>query len=314
MNLAIRKRMVFWMVCLFCVMLCAQSALYAAEKKIVLKKYPGFKIGFLTANFAKVYPSTPANLKKLIDFAGEHGFAFIEIRDSNATLTLDECKDLSAYAKQKGVEVIYAMNVGLLDPNYFEVFTRGVANASVFHGPKVVRTGANGLEMVNDEKKTYWTAAEFAKLVQNANKAAAIAKTYKLRLVVENAREGLHGDGVSTFGTTEFFGPNGVSQDVGLQMDVANFFCTSRVPSAPDAVAAFVETHAGRVAYIHLKTSKDHKQQPVLNGNELPFENYFNPLQANGKKYIGIELDPVGTVDEAFANLTQSVEYLKKNY
>ena len=67
----------------------------------------------------------------------------------------------------------------------------------------MIRTGANGPELANDDKKLYWTAEDFAKLVQNINQAGNTAKMFGLKLSVENAREGLHGDGVKTFGTVE---------------------------------------------------------------------------------------------------------------
>jgi len=314
------------LVLLFLLALLVQTTLYAADnrpselrspgtpEKIVLQKYPQLKIGFTTANFAKVYPTNVANLKKLLDFAAERGFAFIEIRDGEAKLTLDECKELATYAKQKRVEVIYAMNTGLLDSNYWEVFSRGVVNAAVFDGPKVVRTGANGNEMLNDPKKTYWSAAEFAKLVANANRAAKIAQQHSLRLLVENAREGLHGDGVASFGTAELFGRKGVRSGVGLQLDAGNFFCTSRVPSTPSAAQDFLEKNARKIGYTHLKTSKNRKPQPVLDGNELPFDTYFKLFQKYKKNYVAIELDPAGTADQAYANHVKSVAYLTKTF
>jgi len=286
----------------------------AAEKKIVLKKYPDLKIGFTTANFAKAYPTTPANLHKLLDFASEHGFSFIEIRDANATLTTSECKALAEYARQKHVEVIYAMNVGVLDGNYWEVYSRGIANASLFEGPKVIRTGANGAEMMADEKKTYWTADEFTKIIHNANQAGNTARMFGMQLLVENAREGLHGDGTTTFGSTELFGSKGVNANVGLQLDVGNFFCTSRVPSEPEAARAFLAANASRVGYTHLKTSKLNKVQPVLDGNQLPFETIFELLQKNGKNYLAIELDPASNPDQAFENHLKSVEYLVRTF
>lgn len=286
----------------------------AAEKKIVLKKYPDIKIGFTTANFAKVYPTTAANVRKLLDFASEHGFSFIEIRDGNATLTPAECKALADYARQKHVEVIYAMNVGVLDGNYWEVYSRGIANAGFFDGPKFIRTGANGVEMMADEKKTYWTADEFTRIIQNANQAGNTARMFGLQLLVENAREGLHGDGTATFGSTELFGSKGVNPNVGLQLDVGNFFCTSRVPSTPEAAGAFLAAEVGRVGYTHLKTSKLNKVQPVLDGNQLSFETIFELLQKNGKNYLAIELEPVIAADQAFENHLKSIQYLVSNF
>jgi sugar phosphate isomerase/epimerase len=297
-----------------CLILFSQTCAYGADRKIVLKKYPDFKIGFTTANFAKVLPPTATNIKKMLDFAAKQGFAFIEIRDPEARLTLEECKDLAAYSKNKHVEIVYAMNTGLLDPNFWEVFSRGIANAGVFHGPKVVRTGANGIEMVKETGKKYWNATEFAMIVENANKAANTARMFGLQFLVENAREGIKGDGITTFGTTEFFGNKGVNEKVGLQLDVANFFCTSRVPSEPGQVKSFVADHAARIGYTHLKTSKAHKPQPVLDGNELPFEDFFTYLQKNRKNYIAMELDPAAILADVYANHIKSIEYLEKNY
>lgn len=46
------------------------------------------------------------------------------------------------------------MNIGLLDPNFWEVFSRGLANAAVFDGPRTIRTAGPGLEFATNEKKT----------------------------------------------------------------------------------------------------------------------------------------------------------------
>jgi hypothetical protein len=77
------------------------SSAYPAEKKIVLNKYPDLKIGFLTMNFLRVFPVTLENSKKLIDFASDQGFAWIELGDPNAVLTLAECKQIAEYARAK---------------------------------------------------------------------------------------------------------------------------------------------------------------------------------------------------------------------
>jgi sugar phosphate isomerase/epimerase len=301
------------LVLLLCLVFVSQATVYAADK-IVLGKYSDLKIGFTTANFLKFYPPSVPNLKKLLDFASDQGFAFIEIRDPNASLTVNECKEIAAYSRHAGVEIIYAMNPGALDANYWEVFSRGIANAQVFDGPKVIRIGANGGEMMVSETKTYWTAEDFAKIVENTNHAANIAKMFGLQFLTENARESLQGDGVTTFGTTELFGAKWVNSNVGLQMDTGNFFCTARIAADPGAVQAFLVANAGKIGYTHLKTSKNHVPQQVLDGNELPFDPIFKLLQKNGKNYLAIELDAAATLDDAFANHVKSVQYLKKNY
>jgi sugar phosphate isomerase/epimerase len=286
----------------------------AADKAVSLGKYPALKIGFTSQNLVKWLPNNVANLKKVIDFASEQGFSFIELRDPNAGIAYDDAKAVASYARQKKIEVIYAMGAGGLDSDYFEVFSRGMANAMLFDGPRIVRTGANGKEMAVDPKKQFWTAEEFTKLVRNLNKAANTAKTFGYTLYVENANEGLKGDGVNTFGTADLFGPKGVSANVGFQLDMANFFCVSRVVSSPDDVKAFFEANVKKVGYSHLKTSLQRKPQTALNGNELPFDLFFSALAKEGKAYVAIELANPDALDQAYGNHVKSVDYLLKNF
>ncbi|MCX5880507.1 MAG: hypothetical protein NTU74_01420, partial [Deltaproteobacteria bacterium] len=56
------------------------------KAKIVLKKYSDFKIGILANNFIKTLPLTKDNMKKVMDWASDNGFAWIEIRDPRAEL------------------------------------------------------------------------------------------------------------------------------------------------------------------------------------------------------------------------------------
>ena len=299
--------------CLFIIVLFGVSA-SAADKPIVLSKYPNIKIGFTSQNFSKWLPPTALNLKTIIDYASEKGFVFIELRDPSASLSLSDAKEVAAYARQKNIEVIYAMGVGGLDTNYFEAFSRGLANAMVFDGPKFVRTGANGNEMNLDPKKQFWTAAEFAQLVQNLNQAANTAKTFGYTLYVENANEGLAGDGIATFGTANLFGPKGVNANVGFQLDMANFFCTSRVVSSPNDVQNFFEANVKKMGYSHIKTSKNRTPQPFLDGNELPFDVYFLSLSKYGKVYVTIEHANADTLENAYVNHQKSIDYLLKNF
>ena len=299
--------------CLFIIVLFGVSA-SAADKPIVLSKYPNIKLGFTSQNFSKWLPPTAPNLKTILDFASEKGFAFIELRDPNAGLSLSDAQEVAAYARQKNIEVIYAMGVGGLDANYFEVFSRGLANAMALDGPKFVRTGANGNEMALDPKKQFWTAAEFPQLVKNLNKAANTAKTFGYTLYVENANEGLTGDGIATFGTADLFGPKGVNANVGFQLDMANFFCVSRVVNSPSDVQKFFEANVQKMGYSHMKTSKDRTPQTFLDGNELPFDVYLASLSKNGKVYVTVELVTADTLENAYLNHQKSVDYLLNNF
>lgn len=299
---------------MFVFVLLSGVSAYAADKTITLSKYPALKFGFTSQNFSKWLPPNTANLKTVIDFASQKGFAFIELRDPNAGLSLSDAQEIGAYAKSKNIEVIYAMGVGALDDNYFEAFSRGLANAIALGGPKFVRTGANGNEMNLDPKKQFWTADEFAKIVQNLNTAANTAKTFGMTLFVENANEGLQGDGVNTFGIADLFGPQGVNANVGFQLDMANFFCVSRVENSPADVRAFFEANVKKMGYSHLKTSIDKKPQQVLNGNELPFDVYFSSLTKYGKVYVAIELANADNLEAAYTNHQKSINYLLQNF
>ncbi len=241
------------------------SSVLAAEK-LVLKKYPDLKIGFTTTNFLQALPVSLTYAKAMVDFAYSNGFPWIELRDPTAKLTLAECKEIAAYAKARGVEVGYAAQIGLLDAAFWEIMSRAVPNAAVFEGPKTVRSLAFGNEFNLDPKKQGWTLSELYKLVKNANKAGNLAKGSGLQYVAEHAMETLKGDGVTTFGFTEFLA--NTNSNVQWQMDIANFFAVSRVVPKPEDARAFLEKNVGRLGYSHLKSSSpEHKTTDVLQEN-----------------------------------------------
>lgn len=297
--------------------LCLGVALFLgnglAAEKVVLQKYPDLKLGFTTVNFMKQMPVTLANAKKWVDIATELGFVWIELRDPMATLTLAECQELAAYAKQRGIGVAYGMNIGLLDANFWEVFARGLGNAAVFEGPRTVRTAGPGLEFAADAKKTHWTFGELQRVVETANQAANLAKMFGLQYVAENGTEALKGDGVRTFGTVELFA--NVNGNVGFQLDTGNFFCTARVWTNPEDAKAFLEKTAGRMGYMHLKTSTpDHKPAQVLADNELDFDAIFAAATNAKRPWVAFELVQPDTFDQVLDNHKKSVAYLKGKF
>jgi sugar phosphate isomerase/epimerase len=305
------KRVMVIAALFLCVMLLGSGAM--AADKIVLSKYPELKMGFLNVNFIKQWPLGVESAKKAIDFASEQGFWWIELRDPYATLTLAECKELAVYAKQRDIEVAYGMNIGLLDANFWEVFSRGLANAAVFDGPRTIRTAGPGLEFATNAKKTHWTFSELQKAVKTANQAANLAKAVGLQYVVENGLEAIKGDGVSSFGTVELFG--NANSNLGFQLDTGNFFCVSRVWTKPEDAQAFIEKYGSRMGYMHLKTSsKEHKVQPVLGDNELDFDIIFAIAAKNKRPYVGFELDQPATLEQAYENHKKSIEYLKSKF
>jgi sugar phosphate isomerase/epimerase len=284
-----------------------------AADKIVLQKYPGLKIGFTTTNFLQALPVSLDNAKVMVDFAYSNGFPWIELRDPAAKLTLAECKEIAAYAKARGVEVGYAAQIGLLDAAFWEIMSRAVPNAAVFEGPKTVRSLAFGNEFNLDPKKVAWNLDELYKIVKTANRAGNLAKGKGLQYVVEHATETLKGDGLTAFGFTEFL--VNTNSNVKWQMDIANFFATSRVVPKPEDAKAFLEKYVSRLGYSHLKSSSpEHKVTDVLQENELLIATVFDILAKNTVNYIAIELTQKKGYDECAANLMKSIDFLKKNY
>jgi sugar phosphate isomerase/epimerase len=217
------------------------------------------------------------------------------------------------HAREKKLEVAYALQIGLMDPPFWETFYRGVANAAVFDGPKTFRTLASGGEFAANPNKKAWTLNELYTAVMTANEAANIAKSMGVQYVAENAREPLKGDGVTSFGTTEFFA-NGNS-NLGWQMDTANFFSVSRVHTQPEDAKAFLEKYIDKLHYVHIKSSsKEHKSTNVLEENELPFDTILAILSKNKVNYLAIELNQQPKLEDCQNNLMKSVEFLKKNY
>ncbi len=310
-NLSWKKHLVMLAILLLVAVFLGASV-FAAEK-IVLKKYPDLKIGFTTQNFLQPLPVSLENAKKLVDWASDQGFAWIEYRDPSAKLTLNECKQLAAYAKGKKLEVSYAAQVGILDPTFWEIFYRGVPNAAVFDGPKTFRTLIAGGEFNPDPKKTGWSLDELFKLVKKANMAANVAKSKGLQYVGENSTAALKGDGISSFGTTEFFA--NVNSNMGWQMDTANFFAGIRVLPKPEEAQAFLEKFIGKLHYAHIKSSsREHKSTDILEENELPFDVIFPLLSKNKVNYLALELNQQPKLDDCQKNLMKSIEFLKKNY
>ena len=306
-----KKSLVFLAVGVLVVAFLAVSAF--AQQKMVLKKYPDIKLGFTTTNFLKPLPVSLENKKKLVDLASELGCSWVEIRDPSGALSPEQCKELMAYAKSKNLELGYALQVGLLDPAFWEIFSRGLANAPVFEGPRTIRTLAAGPEFDKDPKKTTWTLSELFKAVRIANRAANLARAAGLKYVVENSAHALKGDGITGFGLTEFAA--NVNSNQFFQCDVANFFAVSRVVPKPEEAKAFMEKYAGRMPYIHIKTSTpEHKVPPILGPNELDFDTVFALLTKNKIRYAAVELTQPNTYEECAGNLQKSFEYLMKNY
>lgn len=285
----------------------------SAEAKIVLKKYPKLAIGFTTHNFSKALPVNVENTKKLLDFADHEGFTFIELRDPMGKLSRQDCEDIAAYAESKGIAVAYALAVGLLSPDFEEVFARGLENAAVFmHGPRTLRTAASGPEFSKSKDKLAWSKAELDNAVKIAIEAANKAKSRGLQYVVENGSEPRAGDGVNTFGRTEFF--NMAKGHVGLQYDTGNAF-RSRVSSTPEEIAAWFKDHVDVLRYIHLKFTKDNETQKVYSdSHQQDFDLIFGEMSKHNIPWVAFELVPEKDFDAMVENHRKSAAYLMDKF
>jgi sugar phosphate isomerase/epimerase len=309
------KNMIFvsLLIVIFCGAWIVTDSDAVSKSKIVLKKYPDFKIGILANNFIKPLPLTKDNMKKIIDWTSENGFAWMEIRDPRADLTYAECKELAAYAVSKKIEIIYALNIGFLDPQFNEVFYRGCANALLFPGPKVIRTSAPGPEFNADPKKSTWTKEEFDKLIAVANNAANVARLVGLDLVVEHAFEAMQGDGVMSFGMVEIQTKG--NTNIGSQYDTANFFAVSRAPVSPEAAKGYFEKFANKTGYAHIKTcGKDNVVTDVITDNVLDLGVIFDIVAKAKINYLGIEIPQQAKFEDVQTNLRKSADYLERKY
>lgn len=279
------------------------------QKKITFNNYSNFKLGFTTQNFIACLPVTHDNTKMLIDYATDKGFTFFELRDPDAVLTFEECTDIASYAREKDIEVAYANQRGLLDPDFWNVFSKGVKNATAFTGPKTIRATISGLNFTENPSKIGLSKDEFIKIVEIANQAAQLAEEQGIQLVVENGNELFTESIDSIYGFESFF--KQVNQNVAWQFDTGNPFANKNTYVNPDTVKQYLEKHAGIIKYIHLKSVQNYQAQKTLCKNELDFNEIFKILSANNVSFISIELLVDSVKNRVFENIDRSLEYLK---
>lgn len=289
----------------------------AAEQpgRLHFADYPDFKLGFTTQNMLNVMPATPENVRELIDYAASQGFRWIELRDPDARLSLDDCRDLAAQAKRRGIEVAFAAQRSMLDDDFWPVFERSVRRAILFEGPGTVRALASSgdVPLEGGDGKGY-SREQLEHCIEMTRRAEQLAARHDLTLVVENAVEPLEGDGRTYFGLTDLFARLGES--VTFQLDTANPFLLPSPPS-PAAVLAFYRTQADRAVYIHLKSAAEsgaEQADQVLGPNVLAFERLFPVMDAAGVDYIAIELQQADSKKAVMDNMAASIEYLKREH
>lgn len=285
-------------------MVLAAANSVSASTTVTAPDFPGVRWGFTTVSFLPHVPATVASSKAHIDLAKSLGLQWIELRDPDAALTPDECREIAAHARQNGIGVNYSAQRGLLAADFREVSERAVANTAVFDGPRTVRVLA-----LRGSGDAGWSDEEFARMIEVANEGARRAAAAGLRFAVENADAALDGRGKNYRGMTEFL--SATEPEVLLQLDTANLF-TAPVETTPQAAAEFIRTFAHRVAYVHLKSARDGKPLAVVEDNPLQFSEILKLLGARGTPPVVIELAPAASAPSADGNIRQSLENLAK--
>ena len=273
----------------------------------VTDQYPGVKLGFSTQNFLNCMRVGVNNLKELLDFAVDEGYAFIELRDPAADLSQEDCRGLAAYAREKNVEVIYEIHKDLFNPEFKEVFDRAVRNTAVFGKPGILRSIMSWSEFTADEDKTGWTTEELDHLASMADECAAEAKELNVQFILENIIEPWFGNDRG-HGLADLFRE---TSGIGLQFDTANPFLPScRGVADPDDVAEHLDQIADRWFTTHLKCGKDGAFQPMLEENPMPYQKIFGLMSGKQVKYAALELLAVDDKQACFDNHRKSIEYL----
>jgi sugar phosphate isomerase/epimerase len=275
---------------------------FGATPHLASPDFAGVRWGFTTVNFLPHVPVTVASSKAHIDLARSLGLQWIELRDPDAVLTPDECREIAAHARKNRIAVNYSAQRGLLAADFWEVFERAAANTVLFDGPRTIRVLA--LRGTGDEG---WSEVEFARMVEVANEGARRAAEAGLRFTVENADGALDGRGQTYRGMTEFL--LATEPGVLLQLDTANLF-TGPVEVTPEAAEEFTRAFARRIAYVHLKSAKDGKPLSRIEGNPLGFCEILKVITVHGSPPVVFELAPAEDDVAVRRNTVESIKGL----
>jgi sugar phosphate isomerase/epimerase len=283
-----------------------------AKESLKIIGYPDLKLGFTTQNFQKSMPLGVENLTELMTYASGAGYQFIEIRDDQASLTVEDCRILAGIAEKNNLEVIYEFQRNLLDPGYFEIFNKAMENALQFSDPVIFRAMISKSEFTDDPDKKGWTRDELARIATIADSCSKMAESRNAHFLIENSDESFFGDGQTYYGLSDFFDN---TSKVGLQFDMANPFRKSaRVKSDPSEVLKYLGSLGSRWVSTHIKTIVESggEMQPVLTGSPLTVEEAIAQMGKQGVKYVSLELLAVADKQECFKNHNESIHYLRE--
>jgi hypothetical protein len=281
------------------------------EKSFVFKGSDDLKLGFSTQNFLKCLPHNVKNLTEIIHYASSEGYEFIELRDPEANLSIENCEDLGKIAKSVGIDVLYEINTNLLAPGFLTIFSKGLENTKAFPGEGIIRTIVSNTEFTDDETKKGWTEDELKRLIEIAEIAGKMAREHSLKFIIENGNESFFGKGDEYYGFADLINK---TNSIGVQFDTANpFQNASRQKAVPLNVENYLISIADKWVTTHLKSGKGGVFQPVLDENPLDLGNVISIMSANNVRYVAFELLALPDKQDCFKNHSDSIKYLVNN-
>lgn len=292
-------------------MLLSVSCADQTGKKFAFAEYPEMKIGFTTQNFQIAMPNSIENLTEIIEYASKEGYHFIQLRDNLAMLTTEECMTLAETARKNRIDVIYEIHINLLDPNFTNVFEKGLKNTLLFPGPGILRTVISLAEFNTDPERKGWSEPELKQIIRISDSCATVARNQNIRFIVENFNEAFFGDGSTYFGIADFFNSTTLT---GFQFDLSNPFTkTSRARAEPESVAHYLSGMGERWVTTHLKTIEvmGGSPLPILTENPLSVKEIIELMGKQNVIYASLELATVNDKQQCFDNHKTSIQFLK---
>jgi sugar phosphate isomerase/epimerase len=309
LNLIVKIKLATALMMVFCVLGAGGCQSVGDGQRIRFVSCPEIKLGFTTKIFIESMDVSVNSAKKLINYADAKGFHWIELRDPEVVLTVEQCRQISDYAKSRKIEIGYAPQRDLLDEDFLEVYQRALPNAAVFKGPGTIR-GWLGEKNCADPAKRGMSSAELEQVVAMANQTAQLARKHGIHLVIENSCEPLSGDGIAVFGLKDFFQRTG--SEVGWLFDTGNFFAGARDNPTPTQVIDFLKHNGDNLFYLHVKSIQNGQELPALGDSILNFGTILPIISEYRVQYLVIELPSDKDDRQNYRNLDQSLDYLRK--
>jgi sugar phosphate isomerase/epimerase len=269
-----------------------------------LSALPPVAWGFTTQNFLEFIPPSVGSIRSFLSEAHAMGLQWLELRDPNATLSLEACRELAAFADTLDLEVNYSAQRGLLAEDLDAILPKAIANTACFQGPRTLRILA-----LRGSQDKGWSEDEFKRVLDKAHDAASLAARQGVSLSIENADVPLLGKPGVYRGMDDLFAK--LDGSIHWQLDTANLFLGPVAVSADEA-AAFIRQFGERVSYLHLKTAGPKAALPTLADNPLDFGTIFNLLAAHKRIYAAIELASDKSPEAIKENFQNGLQYLRE--